>query len=101
MRERRLAPRGSVLDADDVDRFDALADGGQRQRKFVHHEAGIDAGAEERDVVRAGDLLQLVADRVIERKRQLFARRNDVAAAFEQTLELRRDFVSLLCSDGS
>ena len=33
--------------------------------------------------MRAGGLLQIGADFVIERKRQLFARRNDVAAALE------------------
>ena len=61
-----------------------LADRGDRQRQLVHDEAGIHAGAEERDVLRARDLLQLFADLDVERERELFARRDDVAAALEQ-----------------
>ena len=39
----------------DVDRVDALADAGQRDRQRVHHEAGIDAGAEHRDLGLLGE----------------------------------------------
>ena len=39
-----------VLDAVDADRLDPLADAGQRDRQRVHHEAGVDAGAEHRDL---------------------------------------------------
>src|SRR5207248_11319841 len=88
---QRLAPRRGVLDARDLDRLDLLADRGDGQRELVHDEAGIHARAEERDVVRARDLLQLFAQRGVEREGELLARGDDVAAALEQRAKLRRD----------
>ena len=41
--------------------------------------------------LRARDLLQLFADLVIEREGELLARRDDVAAALEEILELAGD----------
>ena len=85
---QRLASRRGVLDADDVDLLHILADRGDRQRQLVHDEAGIHAGAEERDVRGAGHVVQLLADFLIERERQLLAGGDDMAAALEERFQL-------------
>src|SRR5499427_6621877 len=46
---QRAAPLGGVDDARDLDVIDADAGGRQRQRQAIHHEAGIDAGADDGD----------------------------------------------------
>src|SRR5262252_1759320 len=51
---QRAAPLGGVDDARDLDVIDADAGGRQRQRQAIHHEAGIDAGADDGDARLAG-----------------------------------------------
>ena len=53
LRAQRPAALGRVDDARDVHVVDAHAGGGQRQRKAIHHEARVDAGADDGDAALA------------------------------------------------
>jgi hypothetical protein len=88
---QRLAPRRRVLNPDDLDVVDLLTHGRDRERELVHHETGIHAGAEERDVRGTGGLLEVFANLRVQRERQLFARGDDVGSALHQILELAGD----------
>ena len=68
-----------VLHAVDDDAIDALADRRQRDRQRVHREAGVDAGAEHRDLrlLRQRVNLPRLADVRVAGIRQLLGRRDD------------------------
>ena len=76
---QRQAALRRVHDADGARGFDFLRRGAQRDQELVHHEAGIDARADQRDAPRLGFGIELRREFRIfpERIRQLFARRDD------------------------
>jgi len=66
---KRFASCRCILDADDVDGVDLLADRGDRQRELVHHEPGLTPVPRRLTFFAARCLLQFAADLVIERER--------------------------------
>ena len=79
---QRQAALGGVHDAHGAGRFDALRDGGEHEHELVHHEAGIDARADQRDAFffRVGVELRGKLRMLAKWVRELLAGRDDAAA---------------------
>src|SRR5215813_9835157 len=60
---QRPAALGGIHDAGDLDALDRDAGARGLEREAVHDEAGIDAGAEDRDALRLGALVDLARER--------------------------------------